>query len=63
MLLNDGLHSISVFINDDPESSVLYVIDVLSFMVVESGTMRKEFKGSWVAIIRPKLEWQTEQLS
>jgi lipopolysaccharide transport system ATP-binding protein len=35
---------------------------VISFMVHETGEMKKEFSGRWGGIIRPKLAWSTKHV-
>lgn len=62
-LLNEGLHSISVFINGSSlQDKILRVKDVVSFTVRDSGAMREEFTGPWMGAVRPRLSWQTVQL-
>ncbi len=62
--LNDGPHSISVFINGETVSdSIIAVKDIMSFTVQDMGAMRKEYTGKWVGAVRPRLAWQTDQLS
>jgi hypothetical protein len=64
MLLNDGLHSISLFINGvGATDTLLQVRDVLAFAVKDTGVMRQEFMGPWLGAVRPRLHWQTAQLS
>ena len=36
---------------------------VISFIVHESGEMKKEYSRSWAGVIRPKLAWSTELLN
>ena len=33
---------------------------VISFNVIETGEMRKEYLGKWVGVVRPKFAWTTE---
>ncbi|MBI4188158.1 MAG: ATP-binding cassette domain-containing protein [Chloroflexi bacterium] len=61
--LNDGLHSISVFINATVNDNIITMRDILPFMVQDTGAMRKEFTGRWLGAIRPRLNWQTNQLN
>ena len=44
--------------------AVPYILEdyVLSFNVHDTGEMRKEFLGSWIGVVRPRLYWHTEQL-
>lgn len=62
--LNDGLHSITVYINEmTAYDNILLVRDVLTFMVQDTGVMREEYKGPWLGAVRPRLHWRTTQLS
>jgi len=56
-LLNDGLYKIMLFIDR------LVASDVISFEVYDTGVMRKEYTGPWIGTVRPRLDWQTTQLS
>lgn len=61
--LNDGPHSISVFINTTVSDNIIAVRDILPFSVQDTGMMRKEFTGKWIGAVRPRLAWQTTQLN
>ena len=64
LLLNDGIHSISVYINEKSASdNILLVRDALSFIVRDTGLMRKQFSGSWIGAVRPRLDWKTLQIN
>ena len=39
------------------------VNDALAFTTYETGSMRKEYTGTWIGMVRPKLEWKTEVIS
>lgn len=39
------------------------LISVVSFNVVDTVEMRKEFTGKRLGLIRPKLAWATEKLN
>lgn len=58
--LNEGRYSINVIVLTDVTNPEVFVKEVLSFMVHETGGMRKEYSGSWLGVVRPKLAWQTE---
>ena len=63
-LLNDGLHSITVYINEmTAYDNIILVRDILSFTVQDTGLMRKEYTGKWIGAVRPRLNWQTTQLT
>lgn len=57
MMLNDGLYKIMLIIDR------LVASDVISFEVHDTGVMRKEYTGPWIGTVRPRLDWQTTQLS
>jgi len=62
--LNDGLHSISVYINVSVgRDNILIAKDVLTFALQDTGAMREEYTGEWLGAVRPRLDWQTAQLS
>jgi lipopolysaccharide transport system ATP-binding protein len=64
MLLNDGLHSISIYINIAGATDIiLFVKDVITFNVNDTGLMRQEYMGPWLGTVRPRLDWRTIQLS
>ena len=61
--LNDLRYSISVFLVPNMALSEMAIApEVLSFSVMETGDMRKEYTGEWVGLIRPKLAWKTKFL-
>jgi len=63
-LLNDGSHSISLFINGSSIiDKIIRINDVLSFNAKDMEVMQREFTGKWVGTVRPHLDWQTTQLS
>ncbi len=61
--LNDVSYRINVFLF--PENNYMdmaIVEDALSFSVLETGEMRKEYTGLWMGLIRPKVGWETKIL-
>jgi len=60
--LNDTTYSISAFLVPENANEMAIVQEVLSFSVVETGKMRKEYTGGWIGMIRPKMNWKTEYL-
>ncbi len=63
-LLNDGPHSISVFIMGAlATDNITRMLNVLPFIIEDTGAMRKEFTGKWLGAVRPRLQWQTTQLT
>jgi lipopolysaccharide transport system ATP-binding protein len=64
LLLNDGLHSISVYINVNPATDTIIAIkNVVEFSVQDTGVMRQEYLNRWPGAVRPRLDWQTTQLA
>jgi len=62
--LNDGQHSVTVYVvNGLIASDYIGERDILSFTIQDTGAMRKEFTGQWLGAVRPRLDWQTRQLS
>jgi hypothetical protein len=62
-LLNDGPHGISVYVNASLSDNILVARDVLSFEVRDTGEMRQEYSGPWIGAVRPRLGWETVQLT
>ena len=58
--LNEGRYSINVIVLTDLMNAEVWARDIFSFNIHETGTMRKEFMGTWIGSVRPKLAWQTE---
>jgi lipopolysaccharide transport system ATP-binding protein len=61
--LNDGMYRITALIVRGGTWTAARADDVVSFTVHDTGAMRKEYTGPWVGSIRPRLSWDTEQLS
>jgi lipopolysaccharide transport system ATP-binding protein len=57
--LNNDNYSIDVGILNGKLEWQVWEKNILTFMVHESGEMKKEYLGSWVGVVRPKLEWFT----
>jgi len=61
--LNDKNYRISAFLVPDNSMDKMAITEsVLSFSIVETGEMRKEYTGEWIGVVRPKLYWDTERL-
>ena len=58
--LNEGMYSITAILGLYPNTTQILEDYVVSFMVHDTGDMRKEFYGGWLGVIRPKLAWSTE---
>ena len=61
--LNDTSYLISCFLVPNEFSSLAIAREVLSISMIETGDMRAEYTGTWLGLIRPKLEWVTTKLS
>jgi len=67
-LLNDGTYTVSVYVNENnlprllDSDNIVFVPHVLSFEVEDTGTMRREYTGKWLGVVRPMLAWQTVQI-
>lgn len=62
--LNDTRYFVSVLIG--PEVGVAWIREdsALSFLVHDTGAMRREYTGPWIGpVVRPKLEWKTQPTS
>ena len=60
--LNEGAYSLRVAICSGISTIELLTEEILGFQVHDTGSMRKEYGGGWIGVVRPKLAWQTEQL-
>jgi len=45
-----------------PGDNIIVVRDILSFIVRETGGMRKEFTGKFLGTVRPRLDWHTVKI-
>lgn len=61
--LNEGRYQINAIVLTDTTSVEVFANEVVSFTVVESGAMRKEYGGDWLGVVRPKLAWQTQYVN
>ncbi len=57
--LNDGRYSVDAYIATNVIREEACAARAVSFVVHDTGTMRKEFGGSWPGVVRPRLSWQT----
>ena len=60
--LNDDYYSIDIGIVNQRNEWQFRRENVLSFVVHETGEMKKEYMGHWVGVVRPKLAWSTVYL-
>lgn len=61
--LNEGAYSITPILGEIPNRTIVLEEDLLLFQVHDTGEMRKEYYGSWLGVVRPKLAWHTEFLT
>ena len=63
-LLNDGLHSVSIYINIlGATDNILLIRDVITFNVNDTSLLRQEYIGTWPGAARPRLDWKTIQIN
>ena len=60
--LNEGQYSVDVAVNNHTLVWQAGQENAVSFVVHDSGAMRKEYQGRWVGVVRPRLAWATEYL-
>ena len=60
-LLNDGVYHVTALVLSDVSRVEARVDNAISFTLHDSGGMRKEYFGPWIGVVRPKLEWITNQ--
>jgi len=58
--LNEGMYSINAIVLTDVANIQVFAREAVSFIVHDTGAMRKEFGGAWIGVVRPKLAWQTQ---
>lgn len=61
--LNEKSYSINAFLVPLDANNLAIVEDALSFVVTDTGEMRKEYGGDWTGLIRPKMAWKTNRLA
>ena len=61
-LLNDGVHRIELLVVADERHVILRMDDVLVFEVRDVGEDPEGAYEPWAGAVRPRLEWETEQL-
>jgi lipopolysaccharide transport system ATP-binding protein len=61
-LLNEGKYRVTVILHTNRVHVEVKADDVVTFTVLETGEMRREYSGPWAGVVRPRLGWQTEPL-
>ena len=59
---NEGGYFINAIINREAMTPIVYVEEAVTFTIVDSGDMRKEYTDFVGGVIRPKLEWITKHV-
>ena len=57
--LNEKTYSVSAYLVPQDTNDMAVAQEALSFTVVDTGEMRKEYGGDWAGLIRPKMAWET----
>jgi lipopolysaccharide transport system ATP-binding protein len=57
--LNEGVYMINAFVLQDVSTIIAFAEEAVSFSVLDTGEMRKEYTGEWSGLVRPRLAWQT----
>lgn len=60
--LNEKRYLVTPIVGILPSNTQVLLEDIISFDVIDTGEMRKEFYGEWLGVIRPKLGWSTEYI-
>lgn len=60
-LLNEGIYGLNVVVMSLYRHLEVFARDVLQLNVFDEGSMRKEYAGVWIGVVRPRLAWVTEQ--
>lgn len=60
--LNEKGYGISAFLGTEDSTDYAAAQEVITFTVIDTGEMRKEFGGDWAGLIRPRMHWQTKPL-
>jgi lipopolysaccharide transport system ATP-binding protein len=61
--LNETTYSITVVILSDIHDVHLIADEIISFTTLDNSTMRRDYTGPWMGIVRPRLDWRTEQIA
>lgn len=60
--LNDANYTLSAFLVWDASNIVDEKRDCLRFSGLDDGSMREEFIGKWIGVVRPRFQWNTETI-
>jgi lipopolysaccharide transport system ATP-binding protein len=59
---NEGGYYINAIINREAMTPIVYVEEAVTFTIVDSGEMRKEYTDFVGGVVRPRFEWETIQV-
>jgi lipopolysaccharide transport system ATP-binding protein len=60
--LNEGDYSVNALLNEDASNYIAYAEEAVSFTIMDSGAMKREYTDFLAGVVRPRLEWNTESL-
>jgi lipopolysaccharide transport system ATP-binding protein len=60
--LNEGTYFVNALVLQDASIIRVFVDEAVSFNIVDTGEMRKEYTDEWLGVVRPKLEWHTNPM-
>jgi lipopolysaccharide transport system ATP-binding protein len=61
--LNEGSYCVTAIVGKGTQETQIREEDAVCFDVVDTGEMRKEYLGTWIGLVRPKLAWHTRLLA
>ena len=61
-LLNDGMHSVQLFVIENQGVIVFCLDDAIAFNVHDAVERRGDWHGKWEGAVRPDLDWKTEYI-
>ncbi len=60
--LNEKSYKVNAYLVPENAAEMAMVEEALTFNILDTGEMRKEFLGGWIGQIRPRMKWKTELL-
>jgi len=61
-LLNATHYLVSPILGLGVSTTQVLIEDAITFEVADTSSMRAEYQGRWLGVVRPKLSWSTDQL-
>ncbi|MGO8698108.1 MAG: ABC transporter ATP-binding protein [Limisphaerales bacterium] len=59
---NEGQYFLNAFVTDNLRVEAM-ALEALAFAAHDTGSMRDDYQGIWIGLIRPMLEWNTTRIS